>query len=146
MNMKLKMLVLTALLTGLAGLTNATEIVYVPNNPSFGGSPLNGPVLLNSANAQNRHTDPAVNRALSALGARTSLDQFNQRLQSLILDRIATSISGNLFDVNGNLQPGTIDTSGFSITIIDQGGGMLLITTTDKTTGASTSFQISNAP
>jgi curli production assembly/transport component CsgF len=133
-------------LLAFAGLAYATEIVYVPNNPSFGGSPLNGPVLLNSANAQNKHTDPAINRALSRLGAQSSLELFNQRLQSLILDRIATSITGTLFDVDGNLQPGTVDTSGFSITIVDQGGGVLLITTTDKTTGASTSFQISTAP
>lgn len=144
--MMLRFIVSTALLAGAVGMTNATEIVYVPTNPSFGGSPLNGPVLLNSANVQNRHTDPAASRALTALGPRSSLEQFNQRLQSMILDRISTSISGSLFDVNGNLQPGTVDTSGFSITIVDQGGGVLLITTTDKTTGASTSFQISTAP
>ncbi len=137
---------LILILPAFAGLAHATEIVYVPNNPSFGGSPLNGPVLLNSANAQNKHTDPAVNRALSALGSRTALDQFNQRLQSMILDRIATSITGSLFDADGNLQQGIVDTSSFSITIVDQGGGVLLITTTDKTTGASTSFQISTAP
>lgn len=144
--MRIKLFVLTALLSAAAGSTYATEIVYVPNNPSFGGSPLNGPVLLNSANAQNKHTDPSFSRALSALNGRSSLDQFNQRLQSMILDRLATSISGNLFDGSGNLQPGTVDTSGFSITIVDQGGGMLLITTVDKSTGASTSFQISTAP
>ena len=139
-------IVLIASLTAFLGAANATELTYVPVNPSFGGSPLNGPVLLNSANAQNKHTDPSVSRALSALGSRSSLDQFNQRLQSMILDRIATSISGSLFDSGGNLQPGTVDTSGFSITIVDQGGGMLLITTTDKSTGATTSFQISTAP
>lgn len=144
--MRQKKFVMVALLTVMFGTVNATEITYVPVNPSFGGSPLNGPVLLNSANAQNKHTDPSVDRTLSALGSRSSLDQFNQRLQAMILDRIATSISGSLFDGGGNLQPGTVDTSGFSITIVDQGGGMLLITTTDKSTGATTSFQISAAP
>ena len=43
----------------------ATEMVYTPVNPSFGGSPLNGPVLLNSANAQNSHKAPASSSALS---------------------------------------------------------------------------------
>lgn len=129
-----------------ASTAGATEIVYTPKNPSFGGNPLNGPVLLNSANAQNSYTDPAISNALSRFGTQSQLDLFNQRLQSLILDRIANSLTGSLFDSNGNLRAGTVDTSTFSITIVDQGNGMLLITTTDKTTGASTSFQVSTTP
>lgn len=124
----------------------ATEIVYTPVNPSFGGNPLNGTVLMNSANAQNEYTDPKLEQALSRLTGQSSLDLFNQRLQSLILDRIASSLSGSLFDSGGNLVPGLVETSAFVISIVDIGGGMLLITTTDKTTGASTSFEISAAP
>lgn len=126
--------------------TQATEIVYTPVNPSFGGSPLNGPVQMNSANAQNKYTDPRLERTLSRLAGQSQLDLFNQRLQALILDRIASSISGSLFDSGGNLVPGLVETSTFLISIVDIGGGMLLITTTDKTTGASTSFEISAAP
>jgi curli production assembly/transport component CsgF len=137
---------LSFLLALLAAGAGANEIVYTPVNPSFGGSPLNGPVLLNSANAQNKHTDPALNSALSRFGTQSQLDLFNQRLQSLILDRIANSLTGSIFDANGNLKPGTVDTGTFSVTIVDQGGGLLLITTTDKTTGASTTFQVSTAP
>jgi curli production assembly/transport component CsgF len=43
---------------------------------------------------------------------------------------------------NGGLQPGTVETGNFRITIVDSGGGVLTITTTDKVTGASTSFQV----
>jgi len=124
----------------------ATEIVYTPVNPSFGGSPLNGPVLMNSANAQNKHTDPALESALSRLSNQTPLDQFNARLQSLVLDRIAQSITGSLFDSQNHLQPGQVETSAFIITIVDIGNNMLLITTTDKSTGATTSFQVSATP
>lgn len=137
---------LSAFLLVHAACAGATEIVYVPNNPSFGGNPLNGPVLLNSANAQNKFTDPSISNALSRFGSQSQLDQFNQRLQSLILDRIANSLTGSIFDTNGNLRPGTVDTSTFSITIVDLGNGLLSITTTDKTTGATTTFQVSNAP
>jgi len=145
MHRTLMIMGLTLLAT--AGAARGTELVYVPNNPSFGGNPLNGPVLLNSANAQNKHTDPAASRALARVGTTTSaLDRLNQRLVSLILDRIANSITGSLFDADGNLQPGIVETSGFLITIVDQGGGILLITTTDKTTGATTSFKLSTAP
>src|SRR5690606_30223013 len=120
----------------------AGPIVYQPVNPSFGGNPLNGPNLLNSANSQNKLTDPRAPSPFGRAGL-SQLDLFNQRLQSLILDRIAGSLTDSLFDNNGNLVPGTVETSSFIISIVDLGNGMLLITTTDKTTGASTSFQIS---
>ena len=42
---------------------SAGELVYQPVNPSFGGNPLNGPNLLNSANSQNKlTTDPKSGR------------------------------------------------------------------------------------
>lgn len=129
-----------------AAQVGATEIVYTPVNPSFGGNPLNGATLLNSANAQNEFTDPQFASALSRLTGQSQLDLFNQRLQSLILDRIASSISGSLFDSSGNLVPGQVETTSFIISIVDVGGGILLITTTDKVTGASTSFQVSTTP
>jgi curli production assembly/transport component CsgF len=123
----------------------AGPLVYTPVNPSFGGNPLNGPNLLNSANAQNKLTDPNLPGLLGRTG-QSQLDLFNLRLQSLILDRVANSLSDSLFDASGNLKPGTVETSTFVINIVDQGNGVLLITTTDKTTGASSSFTISNTP
>lgn len=121
----------------------STELIYTPNNPSFGGNPLNGPVLLNSANAQNRYTAPSSS---SAYQSQSALEAFNQRLQAMVLDRMATSITGGVFDSNGNLIPGTINTTNFSISIVDIGNGMLRITTTDKVTGASSNFEVSSAP
>ena len=140
-----RLLCLSVIATLHAAGVAATEIVYTPVNPSFGGNPLNGPVLLNNANSQNKFTDPAFANAFSRFGSQSQLDLFNQRLQTLILDRIANSITGSLFDANGNLQPGTVETSTFIISIVAVPDG-LLITTTDKTTGASTSFQISTTP
>lgn len=118
----------------------AGPIVYQPVNPSFGGNPLNGPNLLNSANAQNKLTDPNA-QSLFGRAGQSQLDLFNQRLQALILDRIASSLSDSLFN-NGQLQPGIVDTSAFRIEIIALSNGNLLITTTDKSTGASTSFEV----
>lgn len=144
--MTLRPAIAAACLAALALEAPATEIVYTPVNPSFGGSPLNGPNLMNAANSQNKYTDPALSSALSRLTGTSQLDLFNQRLQAMILDRIATSVTGSLFDANGQLVPGTVETSTFVISITDLGGNQLLITTTDKTTGATTSFQISNTP
>jgi curli production assembly/transport component CsgF len=123
----------------------ATEIVYRPVNPSFGGDPANGAVLLNSANAQNNKTDPkAVDLSSGGAAAQqTPLQQFNDTLQRSILSRIASSVSGGIFNASGQLIPGVVDTANFRITITDLGGGMLQISTLDKSNGQSTSFQVS---
>ncbi|AYH44652.1 curli assembly protein CsgF [Azoarcus sp. DN11] len=133
-------------LCGLPSAVLATNLVYTPVNPAFGGNPINGSVLLNNANAQNRHTDPSAKKGASGFKPPTALETFNQRLQSMILDRIATSVTGSIFDSNGKLKAGTVETDAFSVSIVDLGGGMLKITTMDKATGASSTFEIGTAP
>ena len=59
---------------------------------------------------------------------------------------LADKLTSSIFDASGNLIPGVVETSTFKIVIADLGNGLLQITTTDKATGASTTFQISNAP
>lgn len=128
-----------------AGSAYATEMVYVPVNPTFGGNPLNGPTLLNTAIATNNHTDPNA-PDLSSLGAaapQTPLQQFNAQLQQSILSRVAASATSSIIGTDGTLHPGIIQTGDFTIAVVDLGGGNLNITTTDKTTGAQTSFQVS---
>ena len=119
---------------------HATELVYTPGNPAFGGSALNGSVLLNAAQAQNKHRDP--DDLSSQLASRTPLEQFNDSLQRSVLSQLASAATSGVMS-NGKLIPGTVQTGDFSIAISDLGGGMLQITTTDKVTGASTTFQVS---
>jgi curli production assembly/transport component CsgF len=137
----MKRVLKTAALLLVPGSLIAGPLVYQPVNPSFGGNPLNGPNLLNQANSQNKLTDPNAQSFFGRTGT-SQLDLFNQRLQSLILDRIATSLSDSLFDCD-NLKPGVVETSTFLIVISPLANGNLLVTTTDKSTGASTSFEIS---
>lgn len=136
-------LVLLAVLAACPHSAPATELVYQPVNPSFGGNPLNGPVLLNSAQAQNKHKDPdaAANSPTAGLN-QTPLQQFNDMLERAILGQLATAATGGVFS-NGKLIPGTVETGNFKINIIDLGGGLLKITTTDKTTGGTSTFEVS---
>lgn len=120
---------------------HATEMVYYPVNPSFGGSPLNGPWMLNSAQAQNKHTDPDAGGGFE-LEEKTPLQQFNESLERAVLNRLASTASAQLAGADGQLQPGTVETGNFIIDIVDLGGGVLQITTTDKVLGTSTSFQV----
>ena len=132
---------------GLIGLpSHATELIYYPINPSFGGSPLNGPVLLNSAQAQNKHKDPDSDfgRGISSLASKSPLEQFNETLERSILNRLAANASSAIAGPGGGLQPGSVETGNFLINIIDIGGGQLRITTTDKITGASSSFEVAS--
>ncbi|MFJ3486815.1 curli assembly protein CsgF [Pseudomonas sp. NPDC090202] len=125
-------------LAGASASVQASELVYVPVNPSFGGNPLNGPVLLNQANAQNGFTD----HSSSSSSAQNTLTQFNSMLQSAILSRVSSAITSSIVGADGKLTPGTVETTDFTISIVNLSPGLLQITTTDKTTGQTTSFQI----
>lgn len=131
---------LTGVLTGQSA--QATEMVYYPLNPSFGGSPLNGPVLLNSALATNKHTDPTMDDDLLGTGRQSPLQIFQETLERAILGRLASSATSRIVGEDGKLIPGSLETENFNIDIVDVGGGLLSITTVDKVTGGSTTFQV----
>jgi curli production assembly/transport component CsgF len=126
----------------MVGAVDATTLIYQPVNPNFGGNPANGVNLLNEANAQNKYTDPSLSS--SGATSQSTLDQFNSELQQAILSRVATSVTNSIVGPNGTLQPGTISTGNFTIAITAVTGGNLQVTTTDKTTGATTTFIVSN--
>ncbi|MFT7558262.1 MAG: curli production assembly/transport component CsgF [Flavobacteriales bacterium] len=113
----------------------SSSLVYTPTNPSFGGSALNGSILLNSANAQNTIKDPDLEEE-----EETALDEFNDRLQRSLLSRLTSSIAGNFVDADGSLIPGQTTTEDFIIDVIDEGDGSVRVTTTDRNTGDSTTF------
>jgi len=132
-----------ALLAGaLLAPAQATELVYTPINPSFGGSPLNGQWLLNSAQITNKHTDPDAQDLGSAFEQRTPFQDFNDQLERSVLSRLASAASSQFVDSNGKFVPGTFETGSFTVSVVDVGGGALTITTTDRITGASTTFRV----
>lgn len=51
-NLPLSMVAAIAILSAASGASRASDIVYHPVNPTFGGSPLNGTFLLSQAQAQ----------------------------------------------------------------------------------------------
>jgi curli production assembly/transport component CsgF len=121
---------------------HATGLIYTPVNPTFGGNPDNGQFLLSTANAVNTHTAPASSGA-DGLTPQTPLQEFNSELEQAILSRIASSATSSIIGPSGTLQPGTITTGNFTVTVTSLGSGALQVTTTDVTTGQSTSFQVS---
>lgn len=119
--MKIKVLSLCVSL-GLANVAQATELVYTPVNPAFGGNPLNGTWLLNNAQAQNDHSDSGI----SSRSSTSALDRFSSQLQSRLLNDLLTNIQ--------NGETGSLSTDTFLIDILDE-DGVLSIVVTDRTTG-----------
>lgn len=105
---------------------NATELVYTPVNPSFGGSPLNGAWLLGSAQAQNDTKDPdAVDRSLRA--GTSALDRFSSQLES----RLLSDLLGDVRDG----KTGSIQTDDFIVDISKDDIGNTIVLITDRLTG-----------
>nr|WP_223655867.1 curli assembly protein CsgF [Halopseudomonas nanhaiensis] len=108
-----------------SGALAATELVYTPVNPSFGGSPLNGAWLLGSAQAQNDTKDPdAIDR--SALTGQSALDRFTSQLEA----RLLSDLLGDLGETN----TGSLTTDDFIVNIVNDSGN-LTIEITDRLTG-----------
>lgn len=135
-------LALAAFVALAAGVSHANPLVYQPVNPTFGGNPLNGGYLLNRAQSQDDHKDPAASTALNPLNSQSQLEQFNNALQQAVLSRVSAAVSSSIIGADGRLIPGTVETQNFMITISDLGGGRIRILTTDKLSGSSTSFDI----
>jgi len=67
----------------------ATQLTYVPVNPSFGGSPLNASMLLSKAQLQNTHTAPTT--------AKTYDQTFQESLQRSYLNKLIGEITDFAF-------------------------------------------------
>ncbi|RON41878.1 curli assembly protein CsgF [Pseudomonas frederiksbergensis] len=117
---------------GSCGLVHATELVYTPINPSFGGNPLNGTWLLNNAQAQNDFDDPDLkNRA--AVPGTSALERFTSQLQSRLLGQLLDNIS------TGNT--GSLSTDSFIVNVIDDSGA-LSIEVTDRASGEVSEIKV----
>ncbi len=127
---------LLAFLCIFTGGSSASPLVYQPVNPSFGGNPLNANGLLNEAQAQNNYTAP-----VRKLSPADRLATFQQNLQNAILSRVSSTVLSTIVGVDGGLVPGTVTTQDYIITVV-QNGGLVSVTTTDRTTGQTSTFEI----
>ena len=117
----------------LTGVATAGTLIYTPINPSFGGNPQNGPVLLNEAQAQNHFTAPSNTSPGS-----TPLTQgqiFAQELTSQLYSSLANQITQAIFGENA-APSGTFSFQGTTITY-NRVGGNIEITINDGTTTTS---------
>jgi curli production assembly/transport component CsgF len=93
----------------LAGSAFASDLVYTPINPSFGGNPLNSSHLLGLANAQRDATasdakkNDGTGTGAGGTGGSTSqsnVDLFIQQLQGRLLSALASQVTDAIFGDN----------------------------------------------
>ena len=94
-----RIVVATFIATALIAPAQATELVYEPINPSFGGNPLNGSFLLSKANSQNAHSAPLSERSYD--------ERLQESLERAYINRIVREITDIAFgeqeyDEDGN--------------------------------------------
>ncbi|NMF47500.1 curli production assembly protein CsgF [Pseudoalteromonas arctica] len=84
-----KMKKIALIITTLSFSSQATEIIYTPINPSFGGNPLNANMLLSKAQAQNKHKAPVIEKGYA--------EQFQDSLERTYLNRMVREITDMAF-------------------------------------------------
>ena len=122
------LLVLTFVLVCTSGLF-AQQLIYQPINPSFGGNPLNGNWLLNSAQLQDNTTDPDLTGQ-----AEDPFADFQSSLNRSILSQLSRNLTNQIFGESGELQEGLFQLGDFSIEVIETLDGVQ-ITIFDLLTG-----------
>ncbi len=126
---------------GLTSTGHASELVYEPINPSFGGNYYNGQWLLSEAQAQNNIQDPNAQTSTSSLYSTDPLQNFKESLNRSILSRISSRIANDIFGENGGLQQGHYEIGDYSIDVQpgDQGVNIQI---TDFSTGNETTVVV----
>ncbi|ANB51824.1 curli assembly protein CsgF [Aeromonas allosaccharophila] len=123
---RLLLLALTVSMTA-----SASELIYRPTNPSFGGNPLNSSHLLGTANAQNDYKDPSTG---SSRGT-SALDRLTSSLQSRLVSQLLADIGKD------GSQSGSLVTDEFAINVVDE-DGTLVVSITDRSTNETTMIEV----
>ncbi|MDC5805096.1 curli assembly protein CsgF [Vibrio europaeus] len=109
---------------------NATELVYTPVNPSFGGNALNSAHLFGVANAINDYKAPNDG---SSIEGESSLERLANSLQSRLISQLLADV--------GNGNTGQLETDEFFLNIVDNNGA-LIVQIVDKVSGESTEIKV----
>jgi curli production assembly/transport component CsgF len=122
------MKVIVPLLLCCVGAAHATELVYTPINPSFGGNPLNGNFLLQKAQSQNSHKADAVGLSF--------VDKFQDALERNIINSLTRRIA------DGELVDGVYNTGEFLVEVSSGTDGSVVVNITNLESGEITIITI----
>jgi len=122
-----------ALLLASTNMAAASELVYRPINPSFGGNPFNAQWLLDSAQAQNRFEEE---------WERDQLEEFEDMLTRQIFYRMVRFITDEAFgEYDEELQPGHYEIGNYHIDVSTD-GVVITVVIRDIVTGDTTTIEV----
>lgn len=101
----------------------AQQFVYRPINPAFGGDTFNYQWLIQSAEQQNRFTDPALNTSATQ---QSELDAFSAGLNRQLLSQLQRALLASNIDPNAGLQPGIFTFGSLEVEILESLEGLIL--------------------
>lgn len=122
--------------------THASELVYQPINPSFGGSPLNSSHLLGLADRQNQHKDDGYIGGTTGISRLSQGEQFANQLTSLMFSALAQNVTEAMFGEDPQLT-GQIVFGSQTINWVNEGDSITL-TILDTATGSTTEIVVPN--
>jgi len=114
----------------------ATELVWIPINPSFGGSSFNAQWLMSQAESQNTFKDPTATDRYSY--STDPLENFKESLNRQILSRMASQLVRTAFGEDP-LQPGHYEIGDYIIDVTPADDGINVIIR-DTATGNETTI------
>jgi len=114
----------------------ASTLVYKPILPSFGGNPLNWSGFLSEASAQNIYHPPSKPSKTT-----TPVEEFQRRLQYLILSRLASKIVNAAFGEEEELPEGSYEIGNFQVQVTPS-DGTIQVHMVDTTSGQETTVEV----
>jgi curli production assembly/transport component CsgF len=117
----------------------ASDLIYQPINPSFGGNPFNSAHLFALANAQNKHRDDGRD-SITGQSRQSQAELFVRQLESRLLSSLAGQVAEAIFGENPQEQ-GEIVFGDQTITFV-RGLEAVSIQIFDASTGESTEIRV----
>jgi curli production assembly/transport component CsgF len=118
--------------------SEASELVYKPINPSFGGNPLNGSFLLGKASAQNKHKAPVAKKSYA--------EKFQESLERAYISKMVREITDLAFGEEGDSNlfgEDSIFSSGdYEILVLTSNTDAITVQITNTVTGEVTVIEI----
>jgi curli production assembly/transport component CsgF len=116
----------------------ASELVYQPINPSFGGNAINGGFLLSKAQSQNKHKAPLAQKSYA--------EKFQESLERAYLNKMVREITELAFGEEAEdslFSEDSMFTSGdYEIQILTSNSDSITVQITNAITGEVTIIEI----
>ncbi|WP_176474674.1 curli assembly protein CsgF [Pseudoalteromonas sp. HM-SA03] len=116
----------------------ATELVYKPINPAFGGNPLNANMLLSKAQSQNKHRAPIIEKTYD--------EKFQESLERTYLNRLVREITDVAFgeDIQDSIfnQDATFMSGDYQIQVITSTPDTITVRIMNTASGEETILEV----